>query len=720
MKKITKSLLTLMLLAMGVVNANAGEETVIKAVDYTANPVLIDGSAWTNAGYPFYFDNGWKPGDATAPTLNEEGYLDIVNPTTSNYMLMIIDWFNVKDGYDYKAKITYKSTVAGNVNFSMGTWGSSLSKNNVAIEESTDWKELEVSFGTSGFEVTDNSAHVLLNDGLNGTISIQKVEVIEITPDEPIAEPVWTSIIDNGDFESTGTKNFLVTQQATNTGSDRFTATIVDGIGCQDVEKNTTGTYGITMQSSGKESQVWDSQFFIFFNKKIKAGTKLNVKFDYKAYEATTVSTQIHGTPGSFINGPALGNLNFTTQWQHFEKKVTLNNDDVQSFAFNMAEDKIWNIYYFDNFVVEVDETVLATLDDSDIETFVTAGEQEILPDEPELEPFDTSKNHMLLFDNGTAGSNPWDHQANYTLPVALEKGKKYVFTAVINAVNGGETRLVPNGDGAQYLDTKGLWANEFTKYQVEFEASGNHTKLEIDLGACAGEVYFDNVSLTEKDADENLIANGDFETQGTKGWSAVNNTMEQVEYELGEVKNPGVLVSVGEAGWRTFRTGPNVKISVPDVKAYAAKYIAEGNYVQLTEVSEFSGWQSVIINAPQGDYMMESPDNVTGISDDINDLKANGGTALPGDGTLYGLAKIDGVVGFYKISSESEVPAWHIYLQIPEAEGRDFIGFSGDATTIKAIETLKKSGVIYNLAGQQVKSAQKGIFIIDGKKVIK
>ncbi len=339
----------------------------------------------------------------------------------------------------------------------------------------------------------------------------------------------------------------------------------------------------------------------------------------------------------------------------------------------------------------------------------------------PELPPFDTSKNHMLRFTNGTDKRDPWGYQAQYTLPTALTSGTTYVFEAAINAVNGGETRLVPFGANPQYLATKGLWTNEFTKYQVEFTANGNQTALEIDLGACVGDVYIDNVSLKEKGGSTNLIANGDFETEGTTGWKTVNNAMEQVENELGEVKEPGILVSVGDAGWRTFRTGSKVKITNEDVKAYAAKYIAGGNYVKLTEVSEFDIWQSVIINAPKGNYLVESPSSVTPISDGINDLKANGNTALPGDGTLYGLAKKDGVVGFYKISASSEVPAYAIYLQIPAAaaEGREFIGFSGDATTVKAIETLKQSGAIYNLAGQQVKSAQKGIFIIDGKKAV-
>ena len=337
----------------------------------------------------------------------------------------------------------------------------------------------------------------------------------------------------------------------------------------------------------------------------------------------------------------------------------------------------------------------------------------------PEPDPFDTSKNHALLFTNGAAKSNPWDYQAKYKLPSPLVKGKTYVIEYAINAVNGGETRVVPNGDGSQYLATKGLWTNEFTRYQIEFTASGNHTDLEIDLGTCGGEVYFDNVSLKEKGESTNLIENGDFEKQGTAGWSGSGNTMEQVEKELGEVKAPGILVSVGEAGWMTFRTGSKVRVSDPNVKAYAAKYMAEGNYVKLTEVTEFTDWQSVIIEAPQGSYMLESPESATSIDSSINDLQANDGTPKAGDGTLYGLAKKNGVVGFYKVATTSEVPAWKIYLKISAATAPEFLPFGGNTTGIEAVKSVDAKGEFFNLAGQRVAQPTKGLYIVNGKKVI-
>lgn len=335
------------------------------------------------------------------------------------------------------------------------------------------------------------------------------------------------------------------------------------------------------------------------------------------------------------------------------------------------------------------------------------------------------AQNHMLLITNGaTAKSNPWDYQANYVFPTALTTGNTYVFECSINAVNGGETRIVPSdGTTSDWLVTKGLWTNKFTKYSVEFTAKADFTKVEIDLGACAGEVYFDNVSLVEKGKTTNLIANGDFESDDLTGWSVSTwngSSMERVEKEApGEVLDPGMLISVGEAGWRTFRTGSDIKITDPNVTAYVAKYIEAGNYIKLTEVTEIPGWQPVLIEAAPGNYMVEIIAEATGFPWDDNGLQANDGTPKPGDGTLYALAKKNGVVGFYKIATTSEVPAWAIYMKIESSSAPSYLGFDGGATGIEAVKATKNDGEFFNLAGQRVANPTKGLYIMNGKKVI-
>lgn len=93
------------------------------------------------------------------------------------------------------------------------------------------------------------------------------------------------------------------------------------------------------------------------------------------------------------------------------------------------------------------------------------------------------------------------------------------------------------------------------------------------------------------------------------------------------------------------------------------------------------------------------------------------GGTTAP-IGSFV-LMKDGDKVGFYKTTAEFTLGANTAYIAPVASEAREFIAL-GEATAIKAIETAKQSNEIYNLAGQRVKSAQKGLFIIGGKKVIK
>ena len=63
---------------------------------------------------------------------------------------------------------------------------------------------------------------------------------------------------------------------------------------------------------------------------------------------------------------------------------------------------------------------------------------------------------------------------------------------------------------------------------------------------------------------------------------------------------------------------------------------------------------------------------------------------------------------------------AGKIYLQGKASYGaREFLGF-GDVTAINKVEMKKvEDGVFYNLAGQQVAQPTKGLYIVNGKKVV-
>lgn len=168
----------------------------------------------------------------------------------------------------------------------------------------------------------------------------------------------------------------------------------------------------------------------------------------------------------------------------------------------------------------------------------------------------------------------------------------------------------------------------------------------------------------------------------------------------------------VGEAGYATFSSIMNVDLS--DVTGYAAQY--DGSKVNLTQITEYPAGAAIIIEAAEGSYSLTNIESADAIAN--NDLKVSDGS-IAGDGTIYVLAKKSDVVGFYKLKDGEKVPAGKAYLKIA-ATSREFIAIDGGATAIKSVETEKANGAVYNLAGQQVKNAQKGVFIMNGKKVIK
>ena len=253
---------------------------------------------------------------------------------------------------------------------------------------------------------------------------------------------VYVSLIENGDFEGSGNVNFVVKQAAQN-GAFCY-AEIVDGIGVD-------GSNGITIQAADGASQDWDSQFWIKFNKKIPTGTKLKIKFDYKAAKAEKVSTQLHTLPGAYIWWNALGELQFDTNWKTYEETFTVPKGDkdanieIQSFAFNMACGKQFNNFYLDNFVVEIDEEVLENLADGESANY---GEQKIYPTSPWV--------------GATIGDEKWASfvpAKSVTVPegvkayaVALDESKKSVTLEEVSEITTGTPVIVNAEEAGDYI----------------------------------------------------------------------------------------------------------------------------------------------------------------------------------------------------------------------------------------------------------------------------
>ena len=76
----------------------------------------------------------------------------------------------------------------------------------------------------------------------------------------------------------------------------------------------------------------------------------------------------------------------------------------------------------------------------------------------------------------------------------------------------------------------------------------------------------------------------------------------------------------------------------------------------------------------------------------------------------------------FFKVNSlGNTVSAYKAYLQIPtELAARDFFWFDEDATAIESLTKAHSENVVYDLQGRRVAQPTKGLYIVNGKKVIR
>ena len=169
--------------------------------------------------------------------------------------------------------------------------------------------------------------------------------------------------------------------------------------------------------------------------------------------------------------------------------------------------------------------------------------------------------------------------------------------------------------------------------------------------------------------------------------------------------------VTIGEAGYVTFSS--TEAVTIPEgVEAYAAK--VQDNKVVLTKVDAVPANTGVILKAAAGQYMLPIAKSADAIAD--NDLLVSDGNASGSN--IYVLANKDKGVGFYKLAATDAVPAGKAYLEVV-ATAPEFLPFAGNTTGIELVKSVEAKGGFFNLAGQRVAQPAKGLYIVNGKKVV-
>ena len=212
-----------------------------------------------------------------------------------------------------------------------------------------EWTPVELTLDIANAAITNYSID-LSQDANPITYLIDEVEAT--WAEAPVLD--WVELISNGDCEAAPEHTFAASKEVPVDGSNTNKSRVVEGVGKD-------GSKGIEVVAGAKTADPWDNQFWIYEPYALPAGTNIIVEFDYKADLAGSVGTQSHNAPGGYLHWAAIGNTNFTTEWQHFkyEGKIASECDDngtarFRSIAFNLNDIADANKYYFDNISFKV------------------------------------------------------------------------------------------------------------------------------------------------------------------------------------------------------------------------------------------------------------------------------------------------------------------------------------------------------------------------------
>ena len=171
---------------------------------------------------------------------------------------------------------------------------------------------------------------------------------------------------------------------------------------------------------------------------------------------------------------------------------------------------------------------------------------------------------------------------------------------------------------------------------------------------------------------------------------------------------------TISSAGYATFNSEYAVDFMGTGVTVYTAT--DNGTTVKLTEVTtgQVPAGRAVVLYK-EGGATVTAP-----VIEDAAELGANHLHISTGEQpeNAYVLANVEGTVGFYLWESSVTLNAGKVYLQ-GTSGSRQFLPFA-DATAISdALAEKAADGVVYDLQGRRVVKAAKGLYIVNGKKII-
>ena len=342
------------------------------------------------------------------------------------------------------------------------------------------------------------------------------------------------------------------------------------------------------------------------------------------------------------------------------------------------------------------EETALNSLSATDV--FVIVGEN--------------SNNYAMTNDNGTSSA-----------PDAIEvtvSGTKITSSVANNMkwnISGNATdgyTFYPNGSTTTWL------------YCNTTANSSSNNNMRVGTGERERKVFeLNSNKLLTKDTYTGRYVSVYPDNPDWRGYTSSTAQSTTIKF----YKATGYKFTVSASGYATFYSSEHAYIIPTGLTGYAITAVA-GDKLTTTEYAAGTvvpAGEALVLKGAQGNYDLIFTTTTNPVLA-TNLLKGSDAAAETTGGAKYYMLSFDDTdanVGFYYGAAEGAAftnGAHKAYLALPD--DTSVKGFRFDFDEVTAITELTEKteateGVIYNLQGQRVNSLQKGINIVNGKKVL-
>ncbi len=181
------------------------------------------------------------------------------------------------------------------------------------------------------------------------------------------------------------------------------------------------------------------------------------------------------------------------------------------------------------------------------------------------------------------------------------------------------------------------------------------------------------------------------------------------------------VAATIGETGFTTFASSSALNLDeISGGTAFYASAVGESTITLTEATGNVPAGEGLILKGTAGDNVT-IPVTATGTSIEGNLMVGcTAETVLETNANYWVLVSNGGTAEFQSLDTQgATIPAGKAYLNAA-ASARSLQIVFGDATGISQIAAENVDGqTVYNLAGQRVAKAKKGLYIVNGKKIV-